>query len=248
MTEEDRQKIIDAILEILLPEDHQYLGAVQENPSLSEPGIWVEINRSKAFFGTTVKAAVFTAGQMDWWYPLRDGKLLKDDYEWFELRATLGNSWKASEPSLMKSESRTRIALNIQMTTGIPEHEPDYLTSQVSSHQESEFSAGDWEDDPLTQIEFLRVKGWEGLWFLDENKTTFRKIRLSGTHEGYRVYMGEFRENNPVREYDVVARLTIDEDDHIVKLEFLGQNPDSPGVVLEQTDDGQIQVKNIELG
>jgi hypothetical protein len=99
MTEEDRQKIIDAILEILLPEDHQYLGAVQENPSLSEPGIWVEINRSKAFFGTTVKAAVFTAGQMDWWYPLRDGKLLKDDYEWFELRATFGNNWKASEPN-----------------------------------------------------------------------------------------------------------------------------------------------------
>jgi len=248
MTVEERQMIIDAILEILLQEDHQYLGSVYENPSPSEPGIWVEINRSRAFFGMTVQAAVFTAEQMDWWYPLRDGKLLKDDYEWFELRPTLGDNWKASEPRLMKTESRTRVALNIQMETGVPEHEPDYLALQVSHPQNSERDIDYWEDDPLTQIEFLRVKGWEGLWILDKNKTTFIKIRLSGTREGYRVLMGEFREHKPGREYMTVARLTCDEEDHIVKLEFLGRNPDSPEVVLEQTDDGQIQVKNIELG
>ena len=211
MTEEERQNILDAIFETLLSEDHQYVGSVYGNLSSSEPGIWVEINRSKSFFGTSVKSAIFTARQADWWYLIRDGNLIKDDYERFELRVNLGEKWKESEPNMMRGESRTRIALNIQMVTDIPEHELDYLTSQVSSLQNPEPSVDDWDDEPLKQFEFLRVKGWEGLWFLDENKTVFRKIRLSGSHEGYRVHMGEFCENDRGREYNIVARLTFDD-------------------------------------
>ena len=248
MTEEERRKIIDTLFETLLPEDHQYVGSIYENPSPSEPGIWVEINRSKAFLGTTFRAALFTAREADWWYLRRDGKLFKDDYEWFELRANLGENWKESEPKMMSVESRTRIALNIQMVTGIPEHEPDYLTPQVSNHQDPELIADDWNDEPLAQFEFLLVKGWDGLWFLDDNKTVFRKIRLSGTHEGYRVHMGEFHEWEPGKDYNVVARLTCDDEDHLVKLEFLESNSSVPCLILKQADDGQIIVKNINLG
>lgn len=249
MTEEERQNIIEAICETLLPEDHQYVGFVYENPSSSEPGIWVEINQSKAFFGTTIKAALFTARQADWWYPLRDGKLLKDDYEWFEQRADLGDQWKESEPKMMKVESRTRVALNIHMDTGIPEHEPlDYLSSQVQESHSPDPDSESWNDEPLEQIEFLNVKGWEGLWFLHESKTMARSICLSGSHEGYRVYMREFREWGPEREYHVVARLTCDDEDHIVKLEFLDSNSDDPCLILEQNDDGQIIIKKINLG
>ncbi|WP_145451807.1 hypothetical protein [Gimesia panareensis] len=249
MTEEERQKIIGTICETLLPEDQKFLGAVYENPSSAELGIWVEINQSKAFFGSTIKAALFTARQADWWYPLRDGKLLKDDYEWFEQRAELGEKWKESEPKMMKAESRTRIALNIQMETGIPQHDPlDFIPSKDSNSQNVESDSEVWNEDPLEQIEFLRVKGWEGLWFLHESKTMFRNIRLAGTHEGYRVHMGEFREWGPEREYDVVARLTCDDEEHLVKLEFLDSNSDDPCLILEQNNDGQIIVKKINLG
>ena len=249
MTEEERQNIIEVICETLLPEDQKFLGAVYENPSSSEPDIWVEINQSKAFLGTSIKAALFTARQADWWYPIRDGKLLKDDYEWFEQRADLGDQWKESEPKMMKAESRTRIALNIQMETGIPEHEPlDFISSQDSNSQSVESDLEVWNEDPLEQIEFLRVKGWEGLWFLHESKTMARNIHLSGTNEGYRVHMGEFREWGLEREYHVVARLTCDDEDHLVKLEFLDSNSGDSCLTLEQNDDGQIIVQKIRLG
>ena len=254
MTEEEQQTLLGIISEVFLPEDQIYIGAVYENQSPSEQGIWVEINKSKAFFGLTIQSALFTARKADWWYPLRDGNLIQDDFDWFELRASLGENWEESEPKMMKAESRSRVALNIQMETGISEDslpDPTLLQSQTERIPAEPESYEDTEcfDDPLHQIEFLSVQGWEGLWSLDDDKTMFRNIRLTGTHEGYRVYMGdEFREFGADREYQTVARLTYDDEDHLVELQLLGQNSAEPMVVMKQTDNGQISIKKIELG
>ena len=253
MTEEEQQKLLEIISEAFCPEDQIHIGAVYENPSPTEQGIWAEINKSKAFFGLTTKAALFTARQADWWYPRRDGNLIQDDFDWFELRANSGSDWKELEPKMMKIESRTRVAHNIQMETGIAEDSlPDPTLSQRQTEQtpvETEnYEDTDCSDEPLQRIELLSVQGWDGLWFLDDTKTTFRKIRLTGTHEGYRVYMGEFLDVEADRDYQTVARFTYDDEDHLVELQILGQNSAEPMVVMEQTDGGQIKIKKIELG
>ena len=253
MTEKEQQKLLEIISEAFCPEDQIHIGAVYENPSPTKQGVWVEINKSKAFFGLTTKAALFTARQADWWYPRRDGNLIQDDFDWFELRAISGSDWKELEPKMMKIESRTRVALNIQMETGIAEDSlPDPTLSQRQTEQtpvEAEYYEDtDCSDEPLQQIELLSVQGWDGLWFLDDTKTTFRKIRLMGTHEGYRVYMGEFLDFEADRDYQTVARFTYDDEDHLVELQILGQKASNPMVVMEQTDDGQIKIKKIELG
>lgn len=254
MTEEEQQTLLGIISEAFPPEDQIYIGAVYENQISSEQGIWVEINKSKAFFGLTIQSALFTARKADWWYPRRDGKLIQDDFEWFELRASLGKNWEESEPKMMKAESRSRVALNIQMETGISEDSlPDPTISQSQTERisaETKYHEDtDCFDDQLHQIEFLSVQGWEGLWSLDDAKTVFRNIRLTGTHEGYRVYMGdEFRDFGADREYQTVARLIYDDEDHLVELQLLGQNSAEPMVILEQTVNGQILIKKIELG
>ncbi|MEZ5941154.1 MAG: hypothetical protein R3C18_07170 [Planctomycetaceae bacterium] len=117
MTESEQQEILATLKECIVADPNVRIGPVTKDLSPHHSGLWVPIGDILAYLGASVKAAMLTAQQSDWWIPSRDGPLTEDDVEWFEVRATFGEAWEQNEIPLFKEERRRRLALNIQLAT-----------------------------------------------------------------------------------------------------------------------------------
>lgn len=117
MTETERQKILTVFKECILADSVLQIGPVLENPTPDKPGIWIHVEGELTYLGRCYNSALMTARLSDWWIPERDGKMMADDIEWFESRATLGDDWEKQEVRMFREERRTRLALNIGLAT-----------------------------------------------------------------------------------------------------------------------------------
>ena len=117
MTEAEQQTILNTLKEHILADPNVEFGPLTVNQLPDWPGIWIQIAGHEAYLGASYEAALLTAQLSDWWVLSRDGKLLDDDREWFETRATLGKSWEEKELRMFKEERRMRLALNISIAT-----------------------------------------------------------------------------------------------------------------------------------
>lgn len=123
MTEEEKQQLLSTIFDCICADEEIKIGPVLDPSKLGLLGIWVLIMKVPAYFGKTFQAAMLTAQLSDWWILPRDGKMLIDDIEWIEERATLGENWEQKEIPMFKEERRIRLAFNIQLATS---DDPDF--------------------------------------------------------------------------------------------------------------------------
>ena len=112
MTDDEQKQIRDMVRDVLLPEDMRSITYPQVKQNEDPPGIWGQIGDEVVYYGSTFPVAFFTAKNGDWWIPERDGPVTADDIAWFNLRATLGNEWKALQTRSQFAESRRRIIFN----------------------------------------------------------------------------------------------------------------------------------------
>ena len=138
------QTLREIILETLVPETDDVVGHVSDDPNLQEIGWWVTIGGRLAFFGSTFKAAIFTARQGDWFVPNRDGTLTPLLIEWLETRASI-SEWQEKETQENKNSRRERVTLNTELTSAealfsTPYH-PELDTGTPISQQEVDQSS-----------------------------------------------------------------------------------------------------------
>lgn len=122
MTEAEENNIIEVFKEAIHAGPETEIGPIVRNAR----EIWINVAGQLAYLGGSYEAALLTARLSDWWIPERAGNLMKDDREWFETRAKLGNGWENRELPMFKEERRTRLAQNIQLATSDePDNEPE---------------------------------------------------------------------------------------------------------------------------
>ncbi len=124
MTEEEKQQILRTFIDCICAEKGTKIGPVRDHSGSDPSGIWIPIMGEQAYLGKTFEAAMLTARLSDWWILPRDGKMLLDDIEWIEERATLGENWEQQEIPMFKEERRIRLAFNIQLAVN---DDPDFL-------------------------------------------------------------------------------------------------------------------------
>lgn len=118
MTEEEKRHILDTFIESICAADNAKISPVEEHSHEGQSGIWIHVEGKLAYLGRSYKSALMTARLSDWWIPERDGKMMADDIEWFESRATLGDDWEQQEVRMFREERRFRLAHNIGLASG----------------------------------------------------------------------------------------------------------------------------------
>ena len=132
MTESEELEILTTFKDCILADPLLEIGPIVDNPSpesdyspifgcfltrWNQPGIWIRVAGEWAYLGSSFESALFTAQLSDWWFPNRDGELLRDDIDWFETRSSLGDSWEYWELPMFREERRMRLAQNISLAT-----------------------------------------------------------------------------------------------------------------------------------
>ncbi len=117
LTDEESRRLIKTVIEYIYAKKDAPIGPVIEIETAERREIWVKIMGENGYFGATLPAAMLTATLSDWWIPSRDGRMLDDDFDWFERRAELGQDWEKPELRMFKEERRHRLALNIGLAT-----------------------------------------------------------------------------------------------------------------------------------
>ena len=81
-------------------------GLVSEQEIEDCTAYWIQIAGEQHFLGCTLEAANLTAEQGDWIRLGLNGRLLPDDFAWFEQRAKLGSDWLSKETSTVSRSFR----------------------------------------------------------------------------------------------------------------------------------------------
>ena len=118
MTPEERQQILDTVIDFIVAEPNPNIGPILETHPPDQPGIWVQVYGKPAYLGASYESAMLTAQLCDWWVPGEyEQDIPLEEVKWFEERVKLGDSWEEKETKAQKTKRRERRIQNVDLAT-----------------------------------------------------------------------------------------------------------------------------------
>ena len=234
----------------MIPETEDVVGLVSEQEIEDCTAYWIQIAGEQHFLGCTLEAANLTAEQGDWIRLGLNGRLLPDDFAWFEQRAKLGSDWLSKETSLQREERRVRILFNTELTNPILNvaNALDATGTTENANQSKMRPLLYRVVDDLLCLEILRIEGKPGYWVFDQQFELYRRINLNLGHNGFNIQVDTtcpIKRCSTEAEQDLAAKLMCDDDYELVRLELFRDGKSS--LTVHASDDGHNEVTMLKL-